>query len=129
MHLFIRRLLRFFTTYTIVYQGEGVSNNKFYAGGSGQNGWKVRAGIKAKYSKIFGWLIKPVPKLEKIACIVFFKSKHDCDNVSAMQKLLLDSLKEQKIADDNTKHVLLTAQVYDPTLAHNTFEFVIIKLK
>jgi hypothetical protein len=129
MHLIIRRLLKLFTSYSIIYEGVGVSNNLFYAGGSGQSGWRVRAGIKAKYSKIFGWLIKPVPKLEQIACLVFFRSKHDCDNVVAMQKLLLDSLKGQKIVDDNTKHVLMTAQIYDPTLKHNTFEFVIIKLK
>lgn len=129
MHLFIRRLLKLFTTYTVTYQGEGVSNNKFYAGGSGQNGWRVRAGIKAKYSKIFGWLVKPVPKLEQIAVILFFKSKHDSDNVVALTKLMLDSLKEQKIADDNTKCVPFTGQCYDPTLPHNTFEFHIIKLK
>lgn len=125
MHLFIRRLLRLFTTYTVVYQGEGVSNNKFYAAVN----WRIRAGVKAKYSKILGWLIKPVPKLEQIGVVLFFKSKHDVDNTVAMQKLLLDSLKVQKIPDDNTKHVVFTAQCYDPTLAHNTFEFVIIKLR
>jgi hypothetical protein len=125
MHLFIRRLLKLFTTYTVVYQGEGVSNNKFYAA----TNWRVRSGIKAKYSKIFGWLIKPVPKLEKIALVLFFNSKHDTDNCSGMIKTFLDELKQSKIPEDNKKHVVLTCNVYDPTLAHNTFEFIIIKLK
>lgn len=126
MHSFIRRFLRFFDSYTIRYEGEGISNNQFYAG----KHWTVRAGIKKKYEKIFLWLIKSSKpkKYDSIGCVVFFNSRHDCDNVTALMKLVIDTLKGKYIKDDSTKYLKFTAQVHDPTLPHNTFEFVIIKL-
>lgn len=125
MHLFIRRFLRFFDSYTIRYEGAGISNNEFYAG----KHWTVRAGIKKKYAKIFSWLIKgKAKKYDTIGMVLFYNSRHDTDNVVSLQKLLIDSLKGKYIKDDSTKYMKFTAQVFDPTLPHNTFEFVIIKL-
>ena len=46
-----------------------------------------------------------------------------------MMKILIDEMKGTYIPDDNKNHVLMTAQVYDPTLPHNTFEFNIIRLQ
>jgi antitoxin component YwqK of YwqJK toxin-antitoxin module len=125
MHVFIRRFLRFFDSYTIRYEGAGISNNEFYAG----KHWTVRAGIKKKYAKIFSWLIKgKAKKYDTIGMVLFYNSRHDTDNVVSLQKLLIDSLKGKYIKDDSTKYMKFTAQVFDPTLPHNTFEFVIIKL-
>jgi antitoxin component YwqK of YwqJK toxin-antitoxin module len=125
VHLFIRRFLRFFDSYTIRYEGAGISNNEFYAG----KHWTVRAGIKKKYAKIFSWLIKgKAKKYDTIGMVLFYNSRHDTDNVVSLQKLLIDSLKGKYIKDDSTKYMKFTAQVFDPTLPHNTFEFVIIKL-
>lgn len=125
MHIFIRRFLRFFDSYTIRYEGQGVSNNEFYAG----KHWTVRAGIKNKYAKIFGWLAKSkAKKFDEIGCVLFFNSRHDTDNVTALQKLAIDTLKGKYIVDDSTKYLKFTAQVFDPTLPKNTFEFIIINL-
>lgn len=128
--VFIRRILNLFTTYVVRYEGLGVSNNAFYAGGNSANAWRVRSGIKSKYSKIFGWLVKPAPRLTTIGVVVFFNSRHDVDNISGTLKIFLDQLRESgKIENDTKRYVKFTCNVYDPQLALNTFEFVIVKIK
>ena len=137
MIFFVRRLVKtlerfgFFKIYRVLYEGVGVSNNDFYAGAQGRNGWKVRAGIKAKYSKIFGFLLKTskIPKLNEFGVLVFYNSKHDVDNVSASAKLLIDSMKGVVCKDDNSKYFKGMFIVHDPNLKKNTFEFLILKIK
>lgn len=130
MHLFIRRLLRFFKTYKVVYEGTGVSANTFYAGGNGKNGWKVRYGTQQKYKKIFGFLIKAarIPKMQSYALVVFYSQKQDADNVvGGTVKLFNDVLKEIAVPDDGYKNCKLVASIYDPTLKPKTTEFIIVK--
>lgn len=132
MHLFIRRLLKLFTTYTVIYQGVGVSNNKFYAGGASDKGWAVRAGLKNKYAKIFKWLLieAKIPKMQEYAIIMFYRNTQDGDNViGGTGKVFQDVLKTQWVPDDNYKTCKLVAALYDPTLPNKTIEFKIIKLK
>lgn len=126
MHVFIRRFLRFFDSYTIRYEGAGISNNEFYAG----KHWTVRAGIKKKYAKIFGWLIKgKAKKYDTIGIVLFYNSKHDADNVTGgMIKVFLDTIKGKYIKDDAPQYCKMVASIFDPDLPKNTFEFVVIKI-
>jgi len=123
--------------YTVVYQGQGVSNNSFY---SAQH-WKVRHGIKEKFSKIFWYklLEAKLPQMREYQLYIFYNSKHDPSNVTAMLKLFEDSLKEERkdglvtkkgwIYDDTKKYCKGVGQHPDESLPNNTFEFVILHLK
>jgi hypothetical protein len=142
MYKFIRRLLRFFTKlypiYVVRYTGKAVSGNDFYAGGNGKNAWAMRSGIKAKYTKIFYYHLKEakIPRLKKYALLLFFNSRHDVGNLSAMEKVFSDVLKDDPkkgykgyVEDDSKDHNDFIAFCFDPTIPHNTFEFYIIKIK
>lgn len=128
MHIFIRRFLRFFDSYTIRYEGQGVSLNTFYAGGN----WRSRYATGQKYKKIFKILILKarLPKFDKYALIVFYSQRQDPDNViGGSVKLFQDVLKEKNVIDDSYKYCKLVASVYDPTLGPKVTEFIIVKLK
>lgn len=123
--------------YTVVFQGQGVSNNAFY---SSQH-WKVRHGIKDKFGKIFWYklLEAKLPQMQEYQLYIFYNSKHDPSNVTAMLKLFEDSLKEERnegivtkkgwIYDDTKKYCKGVGQHPDESLPNNTFEFVILHLK
>ncbi len=123
--------------YTVVFQGQGVSNNAFYS----SHHWKVRHGIKEKFGKIFWYklLEAKLPQMEEYQLYIFYNSKHDPSNVTAMLKLFEDSLKEERkegvvtkkgwIYDDTKKYCKGVGQHPDETLPNNTFEFVILHLK
>lgn len=123
--------------YTITYQGQGVSNNQFY---SSQH-WSVRHGIKVKYDKVFWYklLEAKLPQMQEYLLYIFYNSKHDPSNVTAMLKLFEDSLKEERkegvvtkkgwIYDDTKKYCKGVGQHPDEKLPNNTFEFVILHLK
>src|SRR6478609_6738401 len=103
MHLIIRRLLKLFNTYSVIYQGVGVSSNQFYAGASGRNAWRVRSGIKDKYHKIFLILLSAakLPKIQEYGLVIFYNNKMDTDNViGGTGKLFLDSLRTKWVQDD-----------------------------
>jgi len=132
MHLIIRRLLKLFKTYKVVYTGQGVSNNQFYSGASGRNAWRVRAGIKDKYSKIFLILLlaAKIPKIAEYGLIVFYNSKMDTDNVlGGTVKLFADALKTKWVIDDSPKYCKFVVGAFDPTLPKNTTEFNIVVIK
>jgi hypothetical protein len=123
--------------YTVVFEGKAVSNNEFY---SSQH-WTVRHGIKTKFGKIFWYklLEAKLPQMEEYQLYIFYNSKHDPSNVTAMLKLFEDSLKEERkegkvvkkgwIYDDTKKYCKGVGQHPDETLPNNTFEFVILHLK
>lgn len=123
--------------YTVSYQGQGVSNNKFY---SAQD-WRIRHGIKTKYGKIFSYLLmaEKLPWMDEYMMLIFYNSRHDADNVSAMGKLMLDCLKEEREAgqivkkgwvyDDSKEYLKGFAVFPDNSLKSNTFEFVILHIK
>lgn len=95
-----------------------------------------------KYKSSFGWLIKEakLPWLEEFALIIFYNSRHDCDNVvGGMGKCFLDALKQEEengcvtkhgyCKDDSRNYCKMVTAVYDKTLENNTFKFQIIKIK
>lgn len=135
MRKFILRILRVLTRLNIIgntivfkYTGEAVSLNKFYA----QGHWRTRQQIKEKYKALFSKVIDtniPAEVLDNFYLIIFYNSRHDCDNVIGMEKIFMDCLKGKIIVGDgrvNYKGVMI---FYDITLPKNTFEFILIEGK
>jgi hypothetical protein len=135
MKRFIVRLLKVLSRLEIIgkilvfkYTGEGVSLNKFYS----QGHWRTRQQVKDKYRLLFDGIIKAQSGGELLTnfyLLIFYNSRHDCDNVIGMEKIFMDCLKDRIIKGDgrvNYKGVMI---FYDVTLPKNTFEFVLIEGK
>jgi hypothetical protein len=125
----------------IVYEGRGVSSNVFYVGGGGKGGWGMRAGLKKKYNAIFTHLLNDCEDLEwmdSFAMVIAYRSRQDCDNVSATGKFILDALKQERegaivvkkgwVYDDSPKYCKGVYIQYDENLPNNTFQFFLLKL-
>lgn len=128
--------------YPVIYQGQGISTNDYYAGASGKNGWKIRAGIKTKYCKIFVSLLyaADLPWMDKYIVILKYNSRMDPDNtIGGLAKLMLDSLKQERkegvvvkqgwVYDDSKKYIKGIMAVPDEGLPNNTYIFDILHLK
>lgn len=127
-------------SYTVEYNGPGISNNLFYAGGAGKNGWRVRSGIKSKYTKIFSKLLmeSEIPWMDEYSLIIFFNSRMDSDNVSASAKVFLDTLKQERLKgkiikkgwvyDDSSDYCKMVSMIPDKSLKPNTYQFVLLHL-
>lgn len=112
--------------WTLTYQGEGLSLNKFYA----QGHWRTRQGLKDKYKALFMEVIQPAlvnVRLEAFYLLIFYNSRHDCDNVVGMAKIFVDCLKGHSITGDGKTVYKGIMIFYDDTLPHNTFQFVLIE--
>jgi hypothetical protein len=127
----IRRLLKLLFVfgvysrhYVLKYDGEIVSWNKIYSGGH----WGKRQGYKTKYQKIFTILCleAQVKPMSEMFLVVFYNSKHDCDNVVLSAKFLLDAMKGTYIQDDSAKYYKGIQVNYDATLPKGSFEFHIL---
>lgn len=127
--------------YSVLYQGEGVSTNSYYAAGSGKNGWRIRQGIKKRYAVIFNHLLSAsnLPWMDEYMVVLRYNSRIDPDNtVGGLCKLMLDSLKQERKDD----RVIKQGWVYDDSkkyckgimsipedLVNNTYIFDILHLK
>lgn len=132
---FIKRILSFLKKtgtikdiYSFRYIGRGVSLNQYYS----QQHWTQRARIKKEYAKIAEEFISPVLErgelIERFAMVIFYNSKHDPDNVSGFEKVVMDGLKERgNIIDDSKKYYRLFAVIPNDELQHNEFIFQLIK--
>lgn len=130
-------------SYTIRYEGQGVSTNAFYSGAGGRNGWRMRSALKTKYSKIFTTLLNEsdLPEwMDEYMVVVFYNSKQDPDNVvGGLLKIMLDNLKQERLKgtvikkgwvyDDSKAYLKGVASFPDTALPNNTFEIQILHLK
>jgi hypothetical protein len=135
MRVFIVKILKLLSRFKVIgkivrftYQGEGVSLNKFYA----QGHWRTRQQIKEKYKAIFDEIIDPY--LDKIYfdnfyMLIFYNSRHDCDNVVGMEKIFMDCLKDKLVKGDSRVNYKGMMIFYDVTIPKNTFEFILIEGK
>src|SRR5690349_5785867 len=105
MSQLVRRLLSLLFTlgfydkhYKIVWDGEIVSTNAFYQ----SRHWSIRAGHKIKFEKIFDVLLlqAKVKPMKEISLVTFYNNKMDCDNLSIMGKMLIDTMKGKYITND-----------------------------
>ena len=119
----------------IRYQGRGVSFNAIYSSGT----WYTRSRIKNQYGAIFAELIEANEDLrwmDKYVIDLSYNSRHDPDNVVAMEKVFVDTMKQERDKEgnieyegyfhDDSKHyckgVILRP---DDSLPYNTFKFVL----
>lgn len=133
MRKFIVRLLKFLSRVKVIgkvisfkYSGDGLSLNKFYS----QGHWRTRQNIKNEYKEIFDKIIESaIGKIffENFYIVIFYNSRHDCDNVIGMEKIFTDCLKGKIIPGDSRVNYKGVMIFFDPTLPKNTFEFVLVE--
>lgn len=112
---------------SIVYEGKGVSINDFYS----QGHWTKRNKIKKEYKPIFSKLINSsgIPEMDSFAIIIEYNSRHDPDNVTGIEKLFVDTLKDEgRIIDDSKKYYKFYGVTPNLELKSNTFIFNIYNL-
>lgn len=117
-----------YETYTVEYNGKGVSLNQYYS----QGHWSQRHGIKKKYKPEFEELIEEVgiPKMTEFGLVIYYNSRHDPDNVIGFEKIFMDCLKEMELIPDDSKHYYkFCAVIPDLDLPNNTFLFNLQKIK
>ena len=119
----------------VVYKGKAVSFNAIYAAGT----WKTRSSIKNKFRKIFLELLaanEDIHWLDRYVLDVSYNSRHDPDNVIAMEKVFVDTLKQKIdpegnieydgfIRDDSKKYCRGIVLRPDESLPYDTFKFVL----
>lgn len=111
-------------TYSFLYAGEVVSLNKLYA----SNSWKIRSVLKNRFHQIFSvyFLAAKVKKMKKYELHMFVNSRHDIDNLAAMAKFAVDSLRKGGyVVDDTTKYYRGLHIVVDKSLRKGTIKFLI----
>jgi hypothetical protein len=110
--------------YKFFYDGEITSANKIWQSPH----WAVRSGIKNKYAKIFTILMLEAKfkKVEEMNLVIFYKSRHDVDNLFALMKIWADSIKGTYIPDDSNKYYKSTHIIYDNSLEKGNVEFHLI---
>lgn len=119
----------------VVYKGKGVSFNAIYSAGT----WQTRSSIKNKFRKIFLGLLADnadIHWLQRYVLDVSYNSRHDPDNVIAMEKVFVDTLKQKVdpegnieydgfIRDDSKKYCRGIVLRPDESLPYDTFKFVL----
>lgn len=128
---FLNLLVRFgivSNPYKVTYSGAFPSFNDIYE----SKHWRIRYNLTQKYHKIFAILIKQaqVPKITEFSLILSFNSRHDVDNLIAMEKFFTDTLVETgRIEKDNKKVFKSLYIVYNNKLPVNQIDFFIIPHK
>jgi hypothetical protein len=127
----IRRLIRlllrfniFDRHYILKYSGKIISFNQLYSGGH----WGKRQGYKNTYGKIFSslCLAAKIQPMQELFLVVFYNTRHDCDNIVLSAKFLLDVMKGKYITDDSSKYYKGILVHYDSSLPRGVLEFHIL---
>lgn len=110
--------------FKVVYNGKGVSLNDYYSAGH----WSKRSNLKNKYKKIFNDLFDTaeLEHMNKYSIIIRYNSRHDVDNVTGLEKIFVDTLRETWVREDNKKYYRGYMVFPDEKLPKNTFEFYIV---
>lgn len=125
---------------TLSYKGPSVSLNKFYS----QGHWGTRSAIKKKYRKIFDEIFSQSPDLrwmDQYFLVIYYNNRCDCDNVTGMEKVFIDSLKQEKdkvtgevsrvgfVPEDDKRYYRGMCIFPDEELPYNTVEFNLYEKK
>ena len=110
--------------FVITYQGVGVSLNAWYSGSH----WSKRTKLKAKYSTIFGNLFLEAgmhkgPKMDKFELHLIYNSLMDLDNVVAMAKIAVDTMKGRYVKEDDKRFYRKLTIEPNEELKMNTYIF------
>lgn len=117
--------LRIYTKhFKITYDGDVTSANKIWEA----RHWSIRSAIKTKYSKIFKVLLlhAKVTKLSEFSLFIFYSTRHDCDNLFCLAKILVDTMKEVYVPNDDTRYYKSTHTIFDSNLPKGTIEFHLV---
>lgn len=124
INLFLRlKLIK--NIYKIRYVGKIPSFNDIYE----TKHWRIRYNLSKKYHEEFALLFAAakLPKIQEFSLYMSYNSRHDVDNLIAIEKFFTDTLKErQYIEDDNQKSFKSLHIVLDRDLPPNTVDFTII---
>jgi hypothetical protein len=133
MRKFITRIIKFLIklgvlgkVVTFRYTGKGISLNKFYS----QGHWSTRHNIKQEYTKKLAPVIAHAMGkhfFEEFFLLIFYRSRHDVDNVVGMEKMLMDMLKGHVVSGDGNKAYKGLMMFHDKNLPMDTFEFILIE--
>lgn len=106
---------------SFTYQGDISSANAIWSSPS----WHYRKSLKDKYNKLFLECLaeKEFTKFKSFELIAFYHSRHDCDNLCMLHKILVDSIKGVWVENDGPKFYKGTATFFDPSLPKNTVEY------
>lgn len=123
--LLLKRLNFIKNVYSVTYRGKIFSLNDLYR----QGHWGVRKSLKNRYKSDFLALLQEgeVKFCNKFYVAIFYNTRHDPDNVIGVAKVLVDSMKDIYIPDDNKKFYKGIMIFPDETLDKNTVEFLIIE--
>lgn len=110
--------------FKFTYNGEITSANKIWESGH----WSIRSGIKNQYAKIFTVLMLEAKfkKIDEMSLVIFYKSRHDVDNLFALMKIWGDTVKKRYIPNDTNRYYKSTHIIYDDSLPKGTIEFHLI---
>lgn len=109
----------------INYFGKIPSFNQMWAGMH----WRARKKMADNYHLVLGSAIKNVLKkgnepANSFSIYIFYNSRHDPDNIMAIEKLFVDTLVRNKyVAGDDKTHYKSLVICPDSTLPKNTVEF------
>ena len=87
--------------WVIEWQGQHVSLNDLYS----MNNWRKRHQIKKYWRGVFGEMIESVgiDSMEEYELFVYYNSRLDPSNVSAIVKLFEDTAKQKGVIIDDSK--------------------------
>jgi len=110
--------------FKLVYDGEVISFNKLYSGGH----WSKRSGLKTRFHRIFNVLLleAKVEPMKEMFLVIFYNTRHDCDNIVLTGKFLLDAMKGKYLVDDTSKYYKGIQIVHDSNLPKGTLELHLI---
>ena len=140
---FLEELKDNYKSFTIRYEGKGISLNDFYS----QQHWSVRDKIVKKYKPMFRDLLTKelgslelgqAERLDEFVLILEFWSRHDTDNIVGLEKVFMDALKQNDrkgkeqdgwVIDDHKKYYKFFGIKPNDSFKNNEFVFHLIKLK
>ena len=121
----LKRLSQISDYNVITYSGKLFSLNDLYSSGH----WRTRQNIKNKYKEIFMKVLDDhnVKPVENFSILIFYNSRHDPDNITGMEKILVDTMRSTGIIiDDTKKYYKFFGIVPDLQLKKNSLEIYLI---
>jgi Holliday junction resolvase RusA-like endonuclease len=67
-----------------------------------------------------------VKVMQEFSLVTFYNTRHDCDNLSMIAKVLVDCMKDRYVVDDTNSVYKSTHTIFDPKLPRGVVEFHLI---
>jgi hypothetical protein len=113
-------------SYTVKYTGQGLSLNSWYSGKHWSQRQKAKNFFKEKFLILF--MEAKVKFLPQFKLHLKYNSRFDLDNVVAMAKIAVDTMKGIYIKNDDKKFYKGLTIEPDETLPKDTYVFIITEV-